>query len=77
MILREAAALATPGLVVGSVLFLGFSKVMKSFVYQLSPADPISILSAAIFIVILTLLAAWLPARRAAAVDPAIALRTE
>ena len=77
MILREAAALAIPGLIVGSVLFLGFSKVMKSFVYQLSPVDPTSILSAAIFVVILTLLAAWLPARRAAAVDPAIALRTE
>ena len=77
MILREAAVLAIPGLIVGSVLFLGFSKVMNSFVYQLSPADPISILSAAIFIVFLTLLAAWLPARRAAAVDPAIALRTD
>jgi predicted permease len=77
MVLREAAALAIPGLVVGSILFLGFSRLMKSFVYQLSPADPISILSAGIFVVLLTLLAAWLPARRAAAADPAIALRSE
>jgi len=51
--------------------------VMKSFVYQVSPADPISILSAGVFVIFLTFLAAWLPARRAAAVDPAIALRTE
>ena len=77
MILREAAVLAIPGLVVGSVLFLAFSRVMKSFVYQLSPLDPLSILTAVIFVLSLTLLAAWLPARRAAAVDPAIALRTE
>ena len=77
MILREAAALALPGLILGSILSLGFSKVMTSFVYQVSPVDPLSILSAGIFVGLLTLLAAWLPARRAAAVDPAIALRTE
>ena len=77
MILREAAALAIPGLIAGSVLFFGFSQVMKSFVYRVPPADPISILSAGVFVIFLTFLAAWLPARRAAAVDPAIALRTE
>ncbi len=77
MILREAAALALPGLILGSIFFLGFSKVMTSFVYQLSPVDPLSILSAGILVGLLTLLAAWLPARRAAAVDPAIALRTD
>jgi ABC-type antimicrobial peptide transport system permease subunit len=77
MILREAAALALPGLILGSILFVGFSKVMTSFVYQLSPVDPLSILSAGILVGLLTLLAAWLPARRAAAVDPAIALRTD
>ena len=77
MILREAAVLAIPGLILGSALFLVFARVMKSFVYQLSPVDPISILTAAIFVLLFTLLAAWLPARRAAAVDPAIALRTE
>jgi ABC-type antimicrobial peptide transport system permease subunit len=77
MILREAAVLTIPGVVVGVVLLLGFIKVMKSFVYQLSPADPMSIMSAAVFLMILTLVAAWLPARRAATVDPAMALRTE
>jgi len=77
MILRETAALALPGLIVGALLSLGFARVMKSFVHQLSPADPISILSAGACIVLLTLAAAWLPARRAAAIDPATALRTE
>lgn len=77
MILREAAALALPGLILGSILFLGFSKVMTRFVYQVSPLDPLSILSAGIVVGLLTLLAAWLPAKRAAAVDPAVALRTD
>ena len=77
MILREAAALTMPGLAAGVVLSIGLARVMKSFVYKLSPVDPISIASAGVFIAILTLIAAWLPARRAAAVDPATALRTE
>ena len=77
MILREAVALTLPGLIVGVVLSMSFTRVMKSLVYQLSPADPISIASAGVFLVLLTFLSAWLPARRAAAVDPAVALRAE
>jgi ABC-type antimicrobial peptide transport system permease subunit len=77
MILREAAVLTIPGFVIGLFLLLGFIKAIRSFVYRVSPLDPISVISAAVFLVILTLFAAWLPARRAAAVDPAAALRTE
>jgi putative ABC transport system permease protein len=75
MILREAAVLSAPGLTAGLLLAFAFSSVMKSFVYRLSPLDPWSILFAAIFLIALTLIAAWVPARRAAAVDPATALR--
>ena len=76
MILREAAMLMAPGLAAGLILALAFSSVMKSFVYRLSPLDPWSLASAAGFLVLLTLLSAWIPARRAAAVDPAAALRS-
>ena len=48
---------------------------MKSFVYRLSPLDPWSLASAAGFLVLLTMISAWIPARRAAAVDLATALR--
>ena len=75
MILREAAILLAPGLAGGMVLALAFSSVMKSFVYRLSPLDPWSLASAAVFLFLLTMLSAWIPARRAAAVDPAHALR--
>jgi predicted permease len=75
MILGEAAILMAPGLAAGLVLALAFSSVMKSFVYRLSPLDPLSLVSAAGFLMLLTLLSAWIPARRAAAVDLATALR--
>jgi putative ABC transport system permease protein len=77
MILREAVLLTLPGLVAGTALAVAFARVMKSFVYQLSPADPLSIVSAAAFLLALTFFSAWIPAMRAASVDPAIALRSE
>jgi predicted permease len=76
MILREAAMLMAPGLAGGLILALAFSSVMKSFVYQLSPLDPLSLAAAAGFLVLLTMLSAWIPGRRAAAVDLAAALRS-
>jgi predicted permease len=75
MILREAAVLMAPGLVGGLILALAFSNIMRGFVYQMSPLDPASLLSAAFFLLLVTLLSAWIPARRAAAVDLCTALR--
>src|ERR1700722_16130122 len=76
MILREAAMLMAPGLAGGLILALAFSSVMKSFVYRLSPLDPLSLGTAAVLLVLLTMISAWIPARRAAGVDPAAALRS-
>jgi putative ABC transport system permease protein len=77
MILGEAAMLTGPGLAAGLILALAFSSVMKSFVYRVSPLDPLSLVSAGVFLVLLTLISAWIPARRAAAVDLATALRAD
>jgi len=77
MILRQALALTLPGLILGIALSLAFARVMKSLVYQVSPVDPLSIAGAGFFLLVLTFLSAWLPARKAAALDPALALRTE
>jgi predicted permease len=77
MILGEASMLMAPGLAAGLILALAFSSVMKSFVYRLSPLDPLSLVSAAVVLVLLTLISAWIPARRAAAVDLATALRSD
>jgi len=77
MILRQALALTLPRLILGIALSLAFARVMKSLVYQVSPVDPLSIAGAGFFLLVLTFLSAWLPARKAAALDPALALRTE
>jgi predicted permease len=77
MVLREAIMLAVPGLIAGAILSLSFAQVMKSFLYQLSPLDPLSMASAGAFLLFLIFSSAWLPARRAAALDPALALRQE
>ena len=66
-----------PGLASGLLLALLFSSVMKSFVYRLSPLDPLSLASAAVLLILLTMISAWIPARRAAAVDLATALRAD
>jgi ABC-type antimicrobial peptide transport system permease subunit len=75
LILREAFALTLPGLLVGLVLSISFAKIMKSFVYRLSPLDPLSMTGAAALLLLLIFFSAWLPAKRASAVDPATALR--
>jgi putative ABC transport system permease protein len=77
MILRETAAVAMPGLTAGLVLALAFARFMKSVVYRVSLFDPWSIASAGIFLMLIALLSAWLPARRAARVDAAAALRSD
>jgi ABC-type antimicrobial peptide transport system permease subunit len=77
LILRDALVLTAPGIAAGVILVLAFARLMRSFVYRLSPTDPISIASAAAFVLILACFAAWLPAKRASAIDPAAALRSE
>jgi putative ABC transport system permease protein len=77
MILREAAAIALPGLAAGVLASLLFARFMKGLVYGLSPTDPLSIASAGVFLALLVLASAWLPARRAAGVALGTALRTE
>ncbi len=69
--------LAVPGMAVGVLLAVAFARVMKTFVYGVAPADPISIGAAAGLLLAIAVFSAWAPARRAAATDPATALRSE
>jgi putative ABC transport system permease protein len=77
LILNDALKLTAPGIVAGAILVLAFARLMRSYVYRLSPTDPVSLAGAASFVLLLAFAAAYLPARRAAAVDPAVALRSE
>jgi ABC-type antimicrobial peptide transport system permease subunit len=77
MVLRESLALLTAGLVLGIPIALGAARLIRTQLYRMSPFDPTIFIAAAAGITAVTVLSAWLPARRAAAVDPVVSLRCE
>jgi ABC-type antimicrobial peptide transport system permease subunit len=62
---------------VGLLLSVAVGKVLSSFLYKVSGADPVVFLAATILLSVISLLACYLPARNAAGVDPMVALRCE
>jgi predicted permease len=77
MVLRDAMILAVVGVVAGAVLFLGVGRVLASVLYGIGPRDPVTIGLGIIVLAGVALVASYLPARRAARVDPLVALRGE
>jgi putative ABC transport system permease protein len=77
MVLREGMVLALPGLLVGAGLATVLARVVSASLVEVSPNDPAIYAAAAVFTVAITLCAAANPARRAAKVDPMVALRYE
>ena len=81
VVLREVVgqgmALAGIGVAVGLVGAWGVSRVLTSLLYGVSPTDPVTYLGTAATLALVALLASWIPARRAALVDPVEALRSE
>ena len=77
VLMRAAAALTLSGVVLGSVAALGASRGLSSLLYGISPNDPGTLLGAAGGVAIASMLAAWLPARRALRSTPAELLRSE
>jgi predicted permease len=75
--LGRAVKLLCAGSIAGLLLGMAATKVLESVVYQATPRDPLVICGVVIAMVLLGAIAAWLPARRAAGVDPAILLREE
>ena len=77
MIVRECLTLALPGLLLGSLLAVALARLVSASLVEVSPRDPAIYAAAAIFTVLVALCAAANPARRAAKVDPMVALRYE
>jgi predicted permease len=77
MILRESILLLALGLALGVPVALSSTRILKSLLYELSPFDPTTIFIAIAAVSIMTIAAAWLPARRATKIDPMQALRAE
>jgi predicted permease len=77
MILGDGARLVAVGLVVGVGGAVGLTRLLQSQLFQVSPLDPLVLGGAAVMLAGVALIACWLPALRAAKVDPMVALRTE
>jgi predicted permease len=74
-VLREALLLAGIGVIVGTPLSLTLTRLIRSNLYGLQPSDPVTFIGAAVLLFVVALVAAWIPARRAARIEPMIALR--
>lgn len=77
MVVRQGLLLATVGVVLGLVAAGLLSSVMGSILYGVSATDPVTYAAVAAALVVVATAASWLPAMRAAGVDPARALRAE
>jgi predicted permease len=77
MVLRESLVLSVFGIVIGLPGGLGAALLMRSMLFGLGPADPLAIAASLAGIAVVALAASLLPARKASAVDPMVALRCE
>jgi ABC-type antimicrobial peptide transport system permease subunit len=76
-VLRETMTLVGVGVIIGVAAALGIARVVQSLLFGVRPFDPIAMGVAVTLLVVIAIVAAALPARRAARVDPLIALRSE
>jgi predicted permease len=74
---RSTAAVIVAGVAAGLLASVGLSQTINTFLFNVEPASPLVLGAAAATITLIALLAAWLPARRAAALDPLTVLRVE
>ncbi len=77
LVLRESLVLLVVGVTVGVPIALASTGVLRSLLYELSPTDAKTLVGAAVMVGLMTVVAAWVPARRASRVDPMVALRCE
>lgn len=77
MILRESTWLALAGIAAGVGGALALTRLVKSMLYGIEPWDPASVAGSALILMAVVLAASWVPARRAAGVQPVQALRHE
>ena len=77
LVLRQGLVLAGCGVLAGAVAAVGVTRLLGNLLYGVAPADAVALGGAAAALALAALVASWVPARRAAGVDPTVALRAE
>ena len=77
LVVREGLRVAMGGTVVGLVAAVAATRAMRGLLFGVAPGDPLSFLLVAPILLLVALLACWIPARRVARIDPLLALRSE
>ncbi len=77
LVLGQGMRLAFVGVAIGLVAALGLTRLLTSMLYQVSAADPATYVFIPLLLILVALVATWIPARRATQVDPAVVLREE
>jgi len=76
-VLRQGFRLTALGIAIGGAASLGLTRGMATLLHDVSPTDPLTFIAVTVVLAGVALLGSWLPARRAAGVDPVVALRSD
>jgi putative ABC transport system permease protein len=77
LVLSRALRIVAAGVIVGLAGAVAVTRVLQTFLFEVTPTDPIAFATVTLLLMAVGLLAAWLPARRATRIDPCAALRAE
>jgi predicted permease len=77
MVLREASWISATGIAIGLGAAFVLARFVRSMLYGVTPSDPLTFSGTALLLLVIALGAAWIPAHRAAKIDPIVALRYE
>ena len=77
MVLLESLVVSLAGIIIGLPIAFGSGRLLRSMLFDLTPGDPITFVCALLGLTLVALVASLIPARRAASVDPMVALRYE
>jgi predicted permease len=76
-VLRQAAKMALLGILLGLAISVALTRLLSALLFQVTATDPFTIAAVATILLAVSLLACYIPARRASAIDPLIAIRYE
>ena len=77
LVVREGLLMTAIGIVIGLAAAAALTRFLTSILFEVQPGDPLTYAAVSAILIAVALVATWLPARRAASVDPLVALRTD